>query len=89
MSEENRSAIVGELKSQKKHKGITRFISTHPRDDHILGLAHLNKEMNLLNFYCVKNGATKPDETDDFKEYCALRDDSNKAFYLVRGCSRK
>lgn len=89
MSEENRSAIVRELKSQKKDKGITRFISTHPDDDHILGLAYLNKEMNLLNFYCVKNETTKSDETDDFKEYCALRDDSEKAFYLVRRCSRK
>jgi len=45
--------------------------------------------MKLLNFYCVKNEATKPDETDDFDQYCALRDDSDKAFYISRGCSRR
>ena len=89
MSEEERNDIVEELKSESKDKGVARFISTHPDDDHILGLAYLNKEMNLLNFYCVKNEATKPDETDDFNEYSTLRDDSDKTFYLSKGCSRK
>jgi hypothetical protein len=45
--------------------------------------------MQLLNFYCVKNEATKEDQTDDFEQYCALRDDTAKAFYVYRGCSRK
>lgn len=89
MSEDDRYDIVKELKSQSKGKGVVRFISTHPDDDHILGLAYLNEEMNLLNFYCVKNEATKTDETDDFDEYCALRDDPKKAFYIYKGCSRK
>jgi beta-lactamase superfamily II metal-dependent hydrolase len=89
MSEESRSNIIKELKSESKNKGIIRFISTHPDVDHILGLVYLNKEMNLLNFYCVKNEATKPDETEDFDEYCKLRDDSVKVFYLFKGCSRK
>lgn len=89
MSEEDRDDIVTELKSASKDKGVHRFISTHPDDDHILGLVYLNKEMNLLNFYCVENEATKPDETDDFDEYFTLRDDSKKAFYLYRECSRK
>jgi len=89
MSEENRDDIVRELKSESKNKGVTRFISTHPDDDHISGLDYLDERMSLLNFYCVKNEATKEDETDDFNKYCALRDDSKKAFYLYRGCSRK
>ncbi len=89
MSEDDRTRIVKELKAQSKGKGIKRFISTHPDDDHILGLTCLHQEMNLLNFYCVKNEATKDDETDDFDQYCELRDDSAKAFYLYRGCSRK
>lgn len=89
MSEEDRIYIVKELKSESKNKGITRFISTHPDDDHFRGLAYLNQNMPICNFYCVENEATKADETDDFKEYCALRDDSKKAFYLVRECSRK
>jgi len=89
MSEEDRDDIVAELESESNGKGIIRFISTHPDDDHILGLSYLNEKMNLVNFYCVKNEATKPDETDDFDEYCALRDDPAKAFYISRGCSRR
>ncbi len=89
MSEENRESIVEELKSGAKGKGIVRFVSTHPDDDHICGLAYLHEQMNLLNFYSVKNSATKEDETQDFDQYCVLRDDAKKAFYLYRGCSRK
>jgi beta-lactamase superfamily II metal-dependent hydrolase len=89
MAEENRNRIVKELKSESADKGVVRFISTHPDDDHILGLTYLHDKMQFLNFYCVKNGATKEDETDDFEQYCALRDDTAKAFYLYRGCSRK
>ena len=91
MSDDNRDDIIKEIKSESKYKGITRFISTHPDDDHFRGLAYLNltQNMPIRNFYCVENEATKPDETDDFKEYCTLRDDSKKVFYLVRGCSRK
>ena len=89
MPEENRVDIVKELKSQSRGKGIVRFISTHPDDDHILGLAYLNEEMPIINFYCVKNEATKTDLTNDFEEYCALRDDLRKAFYLHQRCFRK
>lgn len=89
MSEEEKDNIATELKSIQKNKGITRFISTHPDDDHILGFTYLNEKLNLLNFYCVKNEATKPDETDDFDEYCKLRDDADKAFYIFEGCSRQ
>jgi beta-lactamase superfamily II metal-dependent hydrolase len=89
MSEDERIQIVRELKSKSVGKGITRFISTHPDDDHINGLVYLHQQMDILNFYCVENQATKEDETDDFNQYCELRDDSKKAFYLFRGCSRK
>lgn len=89
MSDDDRSDIVKELKSESKGKGITRFISTHPDDDHIHGLDYLDDEMNFLNFYCVKNKATKEDKTDDFDKYCELRDDSEKAFNIYRGCSRR
>src|SRR5260370_40019448 len=86
MTEEDRNRIVKEIKSQSVDKLVVRFISTHPDDDHIMGLAYLHASMNLLNFYCVKNEATKPDETDDFNQYCALRDDPKRAFYIFRGC---
>jgi hypothetical protein len=44
--------------------------------------------MPISNFYCVNNETTKTDETDDFDKYCTLRD-SDKAFYLFRGCTRR
>ena len=47
MTEDDRARIVTELKGQSKGKGIKRFISTHPDDDHILGLAYLQQEMKL------------------------------------------
>jgi beta-lactamase superfamily II metal-dependent hydrolase len=88
ISEEDMSDIIDELKSNSTDKNVIRFISTHPDDDHIKGLTHLNRIMPIANFYCVENKATKPDPTDDFEEYCGLRD-SKKAFYLSKGCSRK
>ena len=88
MNEEDRKEITEELKYQSRDKTITRFISTHPDYDHIRGLAYLNGQMPIVNFYCVANKATKKDETDDFREYRSLRD-SDKAYYLKKGCSRK
>jgi beta-lactamase superfamily II metal-dependent hydrolase len=79
---------LDEIERQSKGKGVARFISTHPDDDHIKGLKEYNERFEILNFYCVKNDATKLDETDDFKEYKKLRD-GNKAFYLHKDCSRK
>lgn len=89
MSDDNKNGIIKEIKCKSKGKNIIRFISTHPDDDHIRGLSHLDDEMNLLNFYCVKNETTKPDKTPDFDRYCKLRDDSKKAFEIFRGCYRK
>lgn len=88
MSEENREEIMDEIKEESKNKGITRFFSTHPDQDHIGGLKYYNEQMKIYNFYCVKNEATKEDETDDFKEYCKLRD-GKEHFYISKGCSRK
>lgn len=89
--ETNRASIVSELKSESTGKQVIRFISTHPDDDHIRGLSYLHAKMNLLNFYTVKNEATKElgSWTDDFDTYCQLRDDKTKAFYVARDCSRK
>ena len=88
MNENNKENIVKELLNKSHGKGIMRFISTHPDDDHIRGLKYLNQEMPIVNFYCVENNAKKEDETDDFKEYCKLRD-SDKAFFLQKGRQRK
>ena len=74
MDDTNRQKITDEIISESSDKDITRFISTHPDEDHIHGLKYLDDKIGILNFYCVKNEATKSDETDDFKKYCELRD---------------
>ncbi len=88
MSDDDREAIVSEIKREKAGKQVTRFISTHPDNDHIQDLENLDDELKILNFYCVKNESTKDDDTVDFDHYCELRD-SDKAFYLYAGCSRR
>ncbi|MFH1335322.1 MAG: hypothetical protein ABII96_02300 [Candidatus Zixiibacteriota bacterium] len=89
LSDENRGRIVKEIKALASTKGVVRYISSHPDDDHIRGLKHLDAELNILNFYCVRNEVTKPDKTEDFTRYCQLRDSVEKVFYLSRGCKRK
>lgn len=89
MIDTNKVRIVNELKRESEDKRVIRFISTHPDDDHIRGLDYLDTQMNILNFYCVKNKATKADETTDFKKYCELRDSDKKSFYIEKGCTRK
>ena len=85
--DERKEEIVDEIIKQSSDKEITRFISTHPDEDHIHGLPYLDSRLPILNFYCVRNQATEPDETESFLKYCELRD-SGKAFYLEKGCKR-
>ena len=80
--------ILNEIDDAKDGKSITRYICTHPDQDHINGLVHLDDRIKFLNFYGVKNKATKEDETKDFKRYKDLRDNQDKAFYIRRNCSR-
>jgi beta-lactamase superfamily II metal-dependent hydrolase len=89
LSDDNIGTILSEMKALRAKKTIARFISTHPDDDHLRGLEYLEAHVGIQNFYCVKNAATKDDVTDSFAKYCELRDDSKKAFYLFKGCSRK
>ena len=88
LSDDNKKDIVDELKDESSGKNITRFISTHPDEDHIQKLDYLDDNMPINNFYCVKNAATKDEETDGFKRYKTLRD-GDKAYYASKGCSRK
>ncbi|HLY72314.1 MAG TPA: hypothetical protein VKR53_21435 [Puia sp.] len=88
LDDDNKERILNELIKESEGKGIIRFISTHPDEDHICGLKYIDDKMKLLNFYCAKNDATKDEESIDFNRYCELRD-SSKAFYLEEGCSRK
>lgn len=88
LSNDNREDIVNKLKEESKNKGISRFISTHPDNDHIKQLDYLDDKMPISNFYCVDNETTKEEETDGFKRYKKLRN-SDKAYYVYNGCSRK
>lgn len=80
--------ILAQVSALAKKKGITRFISTHPDEDHLQGLIALDKKIGIVNFYCVKNAATKFDQSDDFIKYREFRD-SEKAFHIFKGCNRK
>lgn len=87
LSNDNKDRILKEIQILGKNKCIHRFISTHPDEDHIIGLELLDKQKEILNFYCVENKVIKED-TPSFKKYCELRD-SNKAFYIKKNCKRK
>ncbi|HET9898476.1 MAG TPA: MBL fold metallo-hydrolase [Streptosporangiaceae bacterium] len=89
LPEDRSGSILAEIATQSKAKGITRFISTHPDQDHISGLVDLDDTLGIVNFYCVANNATKDNPTADFKRYRKLRDDTKKAFYLSKGCTRR
>lgn len=91
LSDEDRKQILDDLEALSRGKGISRFISTHPDQDHVSGLVELDKRLPIVNFYCVDNKAAKSEEatTADFVRYCELRDDTQKAFHLYKGCSRR
>lgn len=89
LNDDNQEEIIQELRRLKGNKGIFRFISTHPDDDHIRGLELIDKEFAILNFYCVENQANKKDKTDSFIKYCELRDDNKKHFYIYANCERR
>lgn len=82
-----RASIVDELIAESVGKTIRRLISTHPDQDHVRGIEYLDSRLDVLNFYCVKNEATKDDPSPDFEYYCQLRD-GPKAFYIYKGCTR-
>lgn len=89
-SKEAKNHVISELQVEMKNKGITRFISTHPDEDHISGLKEYDQKFDILNFYCVNNNACKEgEESDDFVKYKQLRDNTQKQFELKKGCTRK
>ena len=88
--EESRDINFNEIKEKSSRKGIRRFISTHPDEDHIKGLPNFCETIGIENFYVVENKAIKLDEeTENFKKYCNLRDDRAKAFYVYKECTRQ
>jgi beta-lactamase superfamily II metal-dependent hydrolase len=88
LPDDDREAILKDIQRARRGKGVVRFVSTHPDEDHLVGLKDLDEELGLTNFYCIKNEITKEDESEDFKHYCALRD-SDKTFFIYQGVTRK
>ena len=90
LSDEVKDDILEEIASESSGKGITRFISTHPDEDHIAGLVAYDNRFRIVNFYRVNNETTKTGvETEDFKRYKSLRADTQKSFELKKDCTRK
>lgn len=87
--EETRDAHFEEMQKKASKKGIKRFISTHPDEDHIKGIRNFCETVGIINFYVVENETKKSDETDSFKKYRELRDDPVKAYYVYKGCRRR
>ena len=84
LPDSRRDEILNEIAKQRVGKRFNRFISTHPDQDHISGLVSFDDRFRILNFFVVKNKATKSNETEDFKRYKRLRDHTREAFYLKR-----
>ena len=53
LSDNNKERIVKEIKRVSKGKGIMRFMSTHPDDDHMGGLKFFDENIGIYNFYKV------------------------------------
>lgn len=87
--DDRKEKIMDEICNVGSRKGIMRFISTHPDEDHFHGIEYFDKLFHIYNFYCVKNEATKSEDTPSFQHYRSLRDDVKRAFYIYEGCSRK
>lgn len=87
LDEDRKEEIISEIKDLRAQKGIFRFISTHPDDDHICGIKDLNAAVHLDNFYCVKNCANNPQGEEDFRAYCDHRDGKG-VFHIFKDCSR-
>ena len=63
LDDSTKDAILTEIKDLSSSKGIKRFISTHPDEDHIQGLINFENRVGIENFYCVKNDTSKEDGT--------------------------
>lgn len=81
-----REEILDEIKGLREQKTINRFISTHPHNDHFLGIEAIDAQSEIINFYAVAN--EHPANADDVSltKYIELRD--NKNYPIVRGLKR-
>ena len=78
--------IIDEIKKMSRNR-IHRFISTHPDNDHILGIEELDQQWNISNFYAVDNKIPSDKNDKSLTKYLELL--SNKNFAIERGITRK
>lgn len=88
ITDERKSEILDEVKNLAGKKGVVRFISTHPDQDHIQGIEYLDELGLIKNFYYVDNNVSKSTETESFKKYKDLKE-SSCAYKIYKGCKRK
>ena len=72
---------------EKSDGRICRFISTHPDNDHILGIESLDERWGILNFYAVANNIPEDKDDASLMKYIQLKKDKN--FAISRGITRK
>lgn len=74
--------ILERIAEESEGKTIKRFISTHPDNDHILGLEKLVARMNMpaSNFYAVRNAVPADKDNPSLTKYIELLNNADSAF---------
>lgn len=68
--------IISEIKAESKGR-VCRFISTHPDNDHILGIEELDAQWGIINFYAVANEIPEDSDDDSLTRYIWLKEHKN------------
>lgn len=77
--------IIDEIVNESNGR-ICRFISTHPDNDHILGIEELDKEWSITNFYAVENNIPADKNDPSLSKYIDLK--KTKNFPISKGIKR-
>lgn len=80
-----KTEIINEIKRESAGR-TCRFISTHPDNDHIAGIEHLDNNWEILNFYAVENDIPACDGDESLSRYLWLK--SHKNYAIRRGIKR-
>lgn len=88
-AEDRGKEIISEIKDKSKDKSILRFISTHPDNDHILGIEELFSQVGIPvdNFYAVKNDINEEESNTSLGKYIELKD-SPDSWPIYKGVKR-
>ena len=77
--------IIAEIEQESRGR-VCRFISTHPDNDHILGIDRLDDKWEILNFYAVANNIPEDRCDDSLTRYLWLKE--NRNFEIKQGIKR-